>query len=623
MLYLGDLKPTNVIIQLANQSTTQPLGVLEDVLVKVNQLIFPTDFYILDMQDENSTLILGIPFLMIAKTKIDVHTGTLSMEFGDDTVHFNIFDTMRHPAESHSMLSECSNFSVFLVDVLDRNVVFDSDVDVDFDSDIDVIDSNIVVDAVDVDVDLDFNLSQFSYLDLDILPDCTCDSGICFICAEINTAISSVVLLSIAEQKFLVIISNSLLEDQEEKLLQVLKVHKKAISWTLNDIHGISPAVYMHRIHLEDESRPVRQPQRRLNPTILDVVKKEVTKLLMAGIIYPISDSKWVSHVQVIHIAPKDQHKTTFTCPFGTFPYKRMSFGLCNAPTTFQRCMLSVFSDLIDNCMGMFMDDFTVYDSSFDSCLYNLTRVLERCVETNLVLNYEKCHFMVKEGVVLGHLISERGIQVDKVKIDVISSLSYPVFVREVRSFFGHAGFYRRFIRDFSTIALPLSSLLQKDVLFLFTDSCEAFEELRRRLTTAPIITLDAVQINYTTTEKELLAIVFALDKSRSYLLGSKIIVFTDHAALKFLLKKPDVKPRLIRWMLLLQKFDIEIKDRSDSIPWFADIVNYLVTSVVPPDASRSQEAIFDRRGQLGEYWTTNFIVPPFSEMQPDFLRAV
>ncbi|XP_027351233.1 uncharacterized protein LOC113862342 [Abrus precatorius] len=194
MLHLGDLKPTNMIIQLANRSTAQPLGVLEDVLVKVNQLIFSADFYILDIQDENSTLILG-RFLMTTKTKIDVHTRTLCMEFGDDTVHFNIFDAMRYPAESHLMLSDCFDFSVFLINVVDRNS------DLDFDT-VHVIDSDFhsaFDSSIDIAVDSDFDLSQFSDLDLDALPGCTCDSGICSMCAEINTAISSAVLPSIAD----------------------------------------------------------------------------------------------------------------------------------------------------------------------------------------------------------------------------------------------------------------------------------------------------------------------------------------------------------------------------------------------------------------------------------------
>nr|KYP38610.1 Transposon Ty3-G Gag-Pol polyprotein [Cajanus cajan] len=205
-----------------------------------------------------------------------------------------------------------------------------------------------------------------------------------------------------------------------------------------------------------------------ISPVILDVVKKEVTKLLQAGIIYPISNSYWVSPVQMvpkkigltvvknkrdeliptrvqnswrvcidyrrlnqatrkdhfplpfidhmlerlagkshyyfldgfsdyfqIHIALKDQEKTTFTYPFGTFAYRRMPFGLCNAPGTFQRCMLSIFSDFLENYIEVFIDDFTVYGSSFDACLDSLDRVMNTCIETNLVLNFEKCHFMV------------------------------------------------------------------------------------------------------------------------------------------------------------------------------------------------------------------------------------
>ena len=123
-----------------------------------------------------------------------------------------------------------------------------------------------------------------------------------------------------------------------------------------------------------------------------------------------------------IHIAPEDQEKTTFTCPFGTYAYKRMPFGLCNTPSTFQRCMMSIFSDLIENCMEVFMDDFSVYGDSFNLFLDSLARVLDRCVSSNLVLNFEKCHFMVKQGIVLGHVVSNTGISVDPTKVNVISS---------------------------------------------------------------------------------------------------------------------------------------------------------------------------------------------------------
>ncbi|RDX75381.1 Retrovirus-related Pol polyprotein from transposon 17.6, partial [Mucuna pruriens] len=127
--------------------------------------------------------------------------------------------------------------------------------------------------------------------------------------------------------------------------------------------------------------------------------------------------------------------------------------------------MTSIFLNLLPDCMEVFMDDFTVYAT---------------CINTNLVLNFEKYHFMVTEGIVLGHLISNKGIEVDKSKIDIITSLPNPTSMREVHSFLGHAGFYRRFIKNFNKITLPLSKMLQKDVDFSFDQPCiEAFKELK------------------------------------------------------------------------------------------------------------------------------------------------
>ncbi|GKD47851.1 reverse transcriptase domain-containing protein [Tanacetum coccineum] len=223
-----------------------------------------------------------------------------------------------------------------------------------------------------------------------------------------------------------------------------------------------------------------------------------------------------------------DQEKTTFTCPFGTYAYRRMPFGLCNAPATFQRYMLAIFHDMIEESVEVFMDDFSVFRNTFDNCLNNLDKMLQCCKDALLVLNWEKCHFMVKEGIMLGHKVSEAGLEVDKAKIDVISKLPPPLI--------------------------------------------------------------------------------------------SKTIMHTDHSALRHLFKKQDAKPRLIRWILLLQEFDIEIKDRkvienvaahhlsrikndetSDDSevddnfpgetimkidtrdePWFANFANYLVSDIIP-----------------------------------------
>jgi hypothetical protein len=126
------------------------------------------------------------------------------------------------------------------------------------------------------------------------------------------------------------------------------------------------------------------------------------------------------SGLMQIPILPDDQHKTTFTCPYGTFAYRRTPFGLCNTPASFQRCMMAVFSEFIEEIVEVFMDDFSVYGKTFMDCLANLDKVLTRCAEVDLVLNWEKCHFMVKQGIVLGHVISERGIEVDKAKVETV-----------------------------------------------------------------------------------------------------------------------------------------------------------------------------------------------------------
>lgn len=343
----------------------------------------------------------------------------------------------------------------------------------------------------------------------------------------------------------------------------MLREFKSAIGWTIADIKGISPSFCMHKILLEDDSKPSVKQQRRLNPIIKEVVKKEVLKWLDAGIIYPILDSSWVSPVQCIPkkggmtvvtnenneliptrtvtgwricmdycrlnkatrkdhfpllfidqmldrlaghayhclldgysgynqimIAPEDQEKTTFTCPYDTFAFRRMSFGLCIAPATFQRWIMAIFSDMVEQNVKVFMDDFSVFGDSFDLCLENLVMVLKRCVETNLVLNWEKCHFMVQEGTILGHKVSKKGLKVDKAKLETNEKLPPPTSVKGVRSFLGHAGFYRRFIKDFSKITKPLCSLLEKDAQFNFDEACvSTFEHLKGKLTSALVIT--------------------------------------------------------------------------------------------------------------------------------------
>ncbi|KAL5564878.1 hypothetical protein UlMin_028042 [Ulmus minor] len=458
-----------------------------------------------------------------------------------------------------------------------------------------------------------------------------------------------------------VIISAQLTETQEGQLLKVLRKFKKAIGWTLADIKGISPSFCMHKILLEDSSKNSIEAQMRLNPIMKKVVKKEIIKWLDAGIIYPISDSSWVSHVQCVPkkggmtvvenakneliptrvvtgwricynqivIAPKDQHKTTFTCPYGTFAFRRMPFGLCNAPATFQRCMMAIFTEMVEHFVEVFMDDFSVFGDSFGLCLENLSKVLKRCEETNLVLNWEKCHFMVKEGIFLGHKVSRDGLEVDKAKVETIEKLPPPVSVKGIRSFLGHAGFYRRFIKDFSKVAKPLCNLLEKDRKFDFDENClKAFLELKKKLSYAPVIvapdwaapfelmcdasdivvgailgqkrnrvfhsiyyaskTLQGAQLNYTVTEKELLAVVFAFDKFRSYLVGTKVIVYTDHSAIK--LEQNQENSEVINKTFPNEQLFFLTQTQ---LPWYADFVNYLVSGMLPPDLTSQQKKRF------------------------------
>ena len=243
--------------------------------------------------------------------------------------------------------------------------------------------------------------------------------------------------------------------------------------------------------------------------------------------------------------------------------------------------------------------------------------ILEVCIRKQLVLSWEKSHFIVREGVVLGHIVSGKVLKVDKAKIEVIQNLHLQSTIKDLRSFLGHVGFYRRFIHDFAKVSKPLTTLLCKEKDFIIDEEGKhTFMMLKQALIKAPILqsptwdlpfeitcdtldyavgailgqwldkkptaicyaskTLIEAQINYTTTEKELLAVVYTLEKFLPYILGSKIIIYTDHAALNYLLFKKEAEPQLIRWVLLLQEFDLEIKDNKGSENSVADHLSHL-----------------------------------------------
>ncbi|GKC58043.1 reverse transcriptase domain-containing protein [Tanacetum coccineum] len=312
------------------------------------------------------------------------------------------------------------------------------------------------------------------------------------------------------------------------------------------------------------------------------------------------------------HIDPHDQEKTTFTCPYGTFTYRRMPFGLCNASGTFQRCMLVIFHDMVEKTMEVFMDDFSVFGNSYKNCLSRLDKMLKRCEDTNLCLSWEKSHFMVKEGIILGHKISKNGIEVDKAKVDVIAKLPHPTTVKGVRSFLGHASFYRWFIKDFSKISRPMTHLLEKNTSFIFSDDCiQAFQTLKKKLTEAPILIAPDWDLPFELMcDASDFAIGAVLGQRHekhfkpihySYLILNKSIVYTDHFALKYLFAKKDSKARLLHVLdpkEINEKFPLEtlnmVTFRGDSsTPWFADYANYHTGNFIVRGMSSQQKNKF------------------------------
>ncbi|CAN6559843.1 unnamed protein product [Malus baccata var. baccata] len=504
-----------------------------------------------DMEDSvHSTslpILLGRPFIKTARTKIDVYKGTLTMEFDGEVINFNISETMRYPIDDHSC------FSIDVIDSLAHEYLEELNEDaleIAITKGIElknqelgamqthgqIGEPNVVPfneEVVEVVAALESLPRQYGKVPL-----------------SISSSVSTKMLPSVDQAPTLelkplpdhlkyvflgddetlpVIVSSSLTTHEEEKLVRVLREHKTAMGWTLADIRGISPTTCMHRILLEEGTKPSREAQRRLNPPMMEVVKKEIIKLLDCGVIYPISDSHWVSPVQVV---PKKSGVTVVKNDENELVPTRIQTGW------------------------------------------------------RVCIDYRKLNATTRKD-------------------------HFPLpFIDQMLE--------RRFIKDFSKISNPLCRLLQKDVPFQFDKECEsAFKQLKEKLTSAPIIvppdwslpfelmcdasdsalgavlgqrkdkqphviyyasrTLNDAQLNYSTTEKELLAVVFALDKFRSYLIGTKVIVYTDHASLKYLLTKKEAKPRLIRWMLLLQEFDIEIRDKKGSDIVVADHLSRMV----------------------------------------------
>ncbi|GJY36696.1 putative nucleotidyltransferase, ribonuclease H [Tanacetum coccineum] len=466
-LGFGEPKATRISLELADRSIQYPRGIIENVLIKVDKVILPIDFVILDMhEDSRIPIILGRPFLATARAMIDVFNKKITLKVGDDEVIFYVDQSIKRPTTEDE---EC-----YGIDDLDDTINEESQ---------ELLANEEHVLFLSRKLEKTINQSDLEYYESDDRNNDD-DSDSKNPIRRINSV--NAPAIEIDEKKpelknlpqhleyaylhggksFPVIISSKLSKKEKMSLLQVLEKHKGAIAWKMSDIKGISPSYYTHKILMEDDYKLVIQPQRHLNPKVQDVggmtvVLNDNNQLIPSRIVigwrvfidyHKLNDATRKDHFPLPFIDQilerlcgneyycfLDGFSGFFQIPIASEDQEKT----CNAPATFQRCMTAIVYDMVEDFMEVFMDDFLVFGNSFDYCLANLDRMLSRCEEPNLVLNWEKCHFMVKEGIVLGHKISSAGIKVDRAKIDVIAKLPYPTDVKGVRSFLGHAGFYQ------------------------------------------------------------------------------------------------------------------------------------------------------------------------------------
>nr|GEZ96450.1 reverse transcriptase domain-containing protein [Tanacetum cinerariifolium] len=513
-LYLPDLFPTCMTLELADRSISHPVGVAEDVFVKVGTFHLPADFVVVDFDANHRVpLVIERSFLKTGRALIDVFKGELTLCVGKEAITFNLNQTSRYSANYNDMMANRIDVINMACEEYSQEVLVFSDV---------ITSSNptpyydLIVPTTSLTLtpfeNSDFLLEEGGILLLEAflnddpsLPLPNQRNYLPEVCKELKIYEAKSDKSSIDEplevelkdlpphleyaflevdDKLPVIIAKDLSMEEKTTLIPVLKSHKQTIAWKLSDI-------------------------------------KEVLKLLDAGLIYTISDSPWVSP---IHCVPKKggftvveneenelistrlvtswrvcidyrmlneaTRKDHFPLPFMDQMLERLAGNqyYCFLDG-FSGCMMAIFHDMIKKTMEVFMDDFSVFGNSFQSCLSHLKKMLKMREDTNLCLNWEKSHFMVKEGIVLGHKIFKEGIEVDKAKVDVITKLPHLTTVKGIRSFLCHASFYRRFIKDFSKIAMLMNHLLEKDTPFLFSKECvEAFQTLKRKLTTALIM---------------------------------------------------------------------------------------------------------------------------------------
>nr|GEU98743.1 DNA-directed DNA polymerase [Tanacetum cinerariifolium] len=574
-LSLLKLTPTCMTLELVDRLVSKPIGIAKDVSVKVGVFHFPADFVVVDFEpDPRVPLILKKCFLKTGRALIDVHKGELTLRIENKAITYNLDQTSRYSANYNQMMANKIDVIDLACEEYSQEVLGSFDVTASgnptpYDDPIVSTTSPTLTLFGDNDFLLFEEADAFLGLEDDpnspkINPFYYDPEGdILLLEAILNT---KTVKSSVDEppevelkdlphhieyaflegkNKLLVIIAKELGGEEKSALIKVLKSHKRAITWKLSDIQCINPEFCTHKILMEEDYRPAVQHQRRVNPKIHDVIKKEVEKLLNAGLIYRISDSPWVSPV---HCVPKkggfivvenEENELIPTC-LVTGWRVCIDYQKLNEATRKDHFPLPFMDQMLERLAGneyyCFLDCF--FGNSFKNCLSRLDKMLQRCEDTNLCLNWEKSHFMVKEGIVLGHKISKNGIEVDRAKVDVISKLPHPTTVKGAVLGQCHE-------KHFKPIHYASKTM---------TDA----------------------ESNYTTTEKEMLVVVYAFENFWLYLIMNKSIVHTDHSTLKYLFAKKDAKARLLRWVLLLQEFDFKVLDTKGAENLAADHLSRL-----------------------------------------------
>ena len=361
-----------------------------------------------------------------------------------------------------------------------------------------------------------------------------------------------------------------------------------------------------------------------------------------------------------LRVRDQDIQKTAFRTRYGHYEFLVMPFGLTNAPGVFMALMNKIFAPFLDQFIVVFIDDVLVYSRSQEDHEQHLRSALQTLRDHQLYAKLSKCEFWLKQVIFLGHIISKEGLAVDPGKIDAVVKWQRPMSVTEIRSFLGLAGYYRRFVRGFSSIAAPLTRLTRKDVPFVWTDECEAsFQELKNRLTTAPVLTLptengrfviytDASKVGlgcvlmqdgkvvaygsrqlkehekkYATHDLELAAVVMALKMWRHYLYGEKFEIHSDHKSLQYLFTQPELNMRQTRWMEYMKDFDFPIKYHPGKANVVADALSRRVATNACLRAEWSWAEIFLDLGVSLQPIDDKIMLANMFVMEPEILSRI